>query len=108
MQFEQKYYLLTSGEIRERADAYREAFIAHKKAMIDFAKSLGAVEYRLCGTSMKLDGLVFDGPVPDGFTKPRKKDRLSWPKANKRADYGDYFQFDGTVERFGPLQEFID
>lgn len=107
MDFNERYYLLTGGEILDRAIAYREAIVARKREIADVLKSIGAEQYWLNDTSMKVNAVSFSGSVPEGFTKP-KKDGRSWPKKGNKESYVEIFQPDGIVEMFPPLSEFIE
>lgn len=106
MEWKQKYYLVESGEIRERAEIYRQALIARHKELQAITKSLGAQSYQACSWTLKLRGVGFEGEVPKGFKKPDSYGMCRPYKKN--TDALEHFTKSGTIERFPPYLAFFD
>lgn len=77
------YYLLTGGEVLQRAQKHREAFTRLRNELFDIAKSVGGTKASIDHNMLLLRGVVFDGDAPKGWTTPTKKDRLSRPRKTK-------------------------
>lgn len=77
------YYLLTGGEVLDRAQKHRAAHIRLMSELFDFAKKHGGTAASIDKTMMLLRGVVFEGEAPKGWTAPTKKDRLARPRKTK-------------------------
>lgn len=101
-----KFYLLESGEILDRASAYRSAHIDRQRALEEVARGFGAARLRVCPLSLKLNGIGFDGDPPPGFRRPDTRGMSRPYKRNVEAQA--HFVQDGPVEWFSPFREFCD
>jgi hypothetical protein len=82
MQTKSLYYLCESGEVKIKAEEYRDTFIKLKKALWAVVHGLGCEKASFCDDMMLLRGVVFPGTPPAGWTKP-SREGLSRPKRNK-------------------------
>ena len=104
------YYICASGEVRKRANAYRDAHAVLYKALWAVVHSLGSDKASIDTTRVKLRGVVFAGAAPEGWTKPDKH-KLSRPKNLKaNAEMLKHFtpSGGGMVERPPSMQVFFD
>lgn len=71
MDWEQKHYLIQSGDILESAQDYRSGYTSFRAKMWDYLKSIGAVSFQ-DNFANGLGRVRFEGEAPEGFTKPNK------------------------------------
>jgi hypothetical protein len=88
---EQKYYLCQSGEVKRRAEEYRQVNLRLRAKLWDVISSFGAEKASICGTMMLIRGIAFKGAPPKGWTKPRHG--ISRPKPGTLSpELRQYFQ----------------
>lgn len=84
MNFHRKYYLVEGGPLLALAKEYHDDLAAFYKELNEFIVEIGANGYRFDITG-QLNGLRFEGDVPEGYKKPDKHGATLPYKKNKEA-----------------------
>jgi hypothetical protein len=101
------YFIVENGPVFDHCQKWVQSFIDARKAAMEFAKKYGSDRCYTSSRTGTFAGARFAWQeLPDDWTKPRGKDKLSWPKKKSAAEL-ERKALPSADSFLGPLQDIV-